>query len=77
MIEQYLWQQADKRVDELQPNGKMILAIWDGSVIEKPESLSLEGLFAVRSSKAVRLKRMKPGFFNTPGGRPVFVPGYH
>jgi len=31
----------------------------------------------VRSSKAVRLKRIKPGFFNPPGGRPVFVPGFH
>lgn len=77
MIEQYLWQQADSRVDELQRSGKLILAIWDESVIEKPESLSLEGLCAVRSSKAVRLKRIKPGFFNPPGGRPVFVPGYH
>ena len=51
--------------------------IWDESVIEKPESLHLEGLCAVRSSKARRLKRIKPGYFNPPGGRPIFVPGYH
>jgi hypothetical protein len=25
----------------------------------------------------VRLKRIKPGFFNPPGGRPIFVPGFH
>jgi len=49
--------------------------IWDESVIEKPESVKLEGLCAVRSSKARRLKRIKPGFYNPPGGRPVFVPG--
>jgi hypothetical protein len=51
--------------------------VWDESVIEKPESLHLEGLCAVRSSKAGRLKRIKPSYFNPPGGRPIFVPGYH
>ena len=29
----------------------------------------------MRSSKAARLKRIKPGFYNPPGGPPVFVPG--
>ena len=29
----------------------------------------------VRSSKAARLKRIKPGYYNPPGGPPVFVPG--
>jgi hypothetical protein len=46
-------------------------------VLEKPESLQAEGLCAVRSTKAVRLKRIKPGYFNPPGGRPIFVPGFH
>lgn len=77
MVETYLWLQADKRVTELSQTGQEVLAIWDESVLEKPESLHLEGLCALRSSKAVRLKRIKPGFFNPPGGRPVFVPGYH
>lgn len=77
MVETYLWLQADERVTELSQTGQEVLAIWDESVLEKPESLHLEGLCAVRSSKAVRLKRIKPGFFNPPGGRPVFVPGYH
>ena len=45
--------------------------------MEKPESLRAEGLCAVRSTKAVRLKRIKPGFYNPPGGRPIFVPGFH
>ncbi len=57
--------------------GETPLAIWDESVVEKPESLQLEGLGPVRSSKAVRLKRIKSGYFNPPGGRPVFVPGFH
>jgi hypothetical protein len=33
-------------------------------------------LCAVRSSKAARLKRIKPGFYNPPRG-PIFVPGFH
>jgi len=77
MIETYLWLQADERVAELSQGGQMSLANWDESGLEKPESLHLEGLCAVRSSKAVRLKRIKPGCFNPPGGCPAFVPGYH
>jgi hypothetical protein len=52
------------------------LAIWDQSVIEKPESLALDGLCAVRSSKVHRLTHIKPGFFQPPS-RPVFLPGMH
>ena len=77
LIEEFHWQQADRRVKEVQAQGEHALVIWDESVLEKPESLQSEGLCAVRSSKAVRLKRIKPGYFNPPGGRPVFVPGFH
>lgn len=52
------------------------LVVWDGSLVEKPESLALECLRPVRSTKAVRLKRIKPGYLNPPGGRPIFVPGF-
>jgi len=73
-IEKYLWEQADQRVTELHEQHQTVLVIWDESVIEKPESLHLEGLCPVKSSKAKRLKRIKPGYFNPPGGRPIFVP---
>ena len=53
----------------------MGLLLWDESVIEKPESIAWEGLCAVRSSKARRLKRIKPGYYNPPAGPPIFVPG--
>lgn len=76
-LENYLWVQADQRVAEASQTKETILAIWDESVLEKPESLHLEGLCAVRSSKAKRLKRIKPGYYNPPGGRPIFVPGYN
>jgi hypothetical protein len=77
IVESYLWVQAEERVDAIRGTGKTVLAIWDESVMEKPESLKLEGLCAVISSKAKRLKRIKPGYFNPPGGKPICVPGYH
>jgi hypothetical protein len=76
-IEQYLWGMGTKRVAEIRATGEIPLVIWDESVLEKPESLKAERLCAVRSSKAQRLKRIKPGYYNPPGGRPVFVPGHH
>ena len=75
-IERFIWRQADQRIEELRSVGGPALVVWDGSVVEKPESLELEGLGPVRSTKAVRLKRIKPGYFNPPGGRPIFVPGF-
>ena len=77
IIEDFLWHTATRRVEELWGQAERPLVIWDESVLEKPESLQAEGLCAVRSTKAVRLKRIKPGFFNPPGGRPIFVPGFH
>jgi len=76
-IERFLWQQGTQRVKELQAEGEEVLVVWDESVIEKPESLAAERLCAVKSSKAQRLKRIKPGYFNPPRGRPVFVPGFN
>lgn len=75
VIEEYLWQQGQDRVEHLLSPKDDVYVIWDESVIEKAESLKAEGLCAVRSSKAARLKRIKPGYFNPPGGRPICVPG--
>ena len=75
IIADYLWRKADQEVSTLLRDDKTALVIWDESIWEKPESLHSEGLCAVRSSKAQRLKRIKPGYYNPPGGRPIFVPG--
>ena len=75
LIASYLWRQGDELVAELEGKGEPALCLWDESVLEKPESIALEGLCPVRSSTARRLKRIKPGFYNPPSGRPVFVPG--
>lgn len=74
-VENYLWEKADEEVNErLNPRDE-VYVIWDESVIEKAESLKAERLCAVRSSKARRLSRIKPGYYSPPTGRPVFVPG--
>jgi len=75
LLADWLWQQANARIQVLRAAGEEALLVWDGSVLEKPETLKNDDLCAVRSSKARRLKRIRPGFFNPPGGRPICVPG--
>ena len=48
LIERFLWQQAEQRLTELEAAGEEPLCVWDGSVLEKPESEQLEGLAPVR-----------------------------
>jgi hypothetical protein len=77
LIVKWLWERGNEKVKELREQNEETYVIWDESVLEKSESLQAERLCAVRSSKAARLKRIKPGYFNPPGGRPIFVPGFH
>jgi len=77
LIARFLWEAGVARVTALQADGQEPLLLWDESVLEKPESIRTEGLGSVRSSKAARLKRIKPGYYHPPGGPPVFVPGIH
>jgi hypothetical protein len=74
-VEEYLWEQADRAVEQRLDPREEVYVIWDESVLEKHESLKAERLCAVRSSKSRRLMRIKPGYYNPPTGRPVFVPG--
>jgi hypothetical protein len=75
LMERFLWERADERLEELEKEGKDALCIWDGSVLEKPESEKGGGLCAVRSSKARRLRKNRKGVFNPPGGKPITVLG--
>jgi hypothetical protein len=77
LILKHLWEQANEKVKELSSNQAAVYVIWDESVLEKSESLKAEGLCAVRSTKAARLKRIKLGYFNPPTDRPIFVPGFN
>jgi hypothetical protein len=73
---EFLWEKGDEAVQRLTHPQDDIYAIWDESVLEKPESLKAERLGPVRSSKARRLLRIKPGFYTPPSG-PAFVPGWN
>lgn len=75
LICHFLWNGAQERVTSLLSQGQTPLLVWDESVLEKPESTHSEGLCSVRSSKARRLKRIRKGFYNPPGGPPICVAG--
>jgi hypothetical protein len=73
-IDRYVLKEADTEVKRLKEQGKRILCMWDGSVIEKPESHKIEGLCPLVSSKAKRLNRSSKGLvFNLPPRKPVTV----
>jgi hypothetical protein len=74
-LSDYLWKQARSKLSDLVCRGRDPLVLWDESVWEKPESIALEGLGSVVSARAKRLKRIRRGYYNPPGGAPVIVPG--
>lgn len=76
ILEEVLWEQAESHVNELEAREETPLVIWDSSVLEKPESTTLEGLGRVRSSRAKRLARSRKGLFNRSSGIPVSVRGF-
>lgn len=75
-VASHLWHQAQEQVRAWHQAGEAVFALWDHSVLEKPESGHAQGLCPVRSSKAARLTRIKPGYYRPPGA-PVFVPGWN
>ena len=75
LLEQFFWERADEKIEQVQQQEQEALCLWDGSVWEKPESDHTPGLCAVRSSKARRLKRSRPGTWNPPGGKAITVLG--
>ena len=77
LINQFLWNIAHAQLHSSLDKGEEPLLVWDTSVWENPESTAAEGLCSVRSSKARRLKRIRPGLFNPPAGHPICVRGLH
>ena len=75
LIDDFLFDRAKDRLSTLQQNGQRALMLWDDSCLEKPESWFSAGLCSVLSSKAQRLKRVKPGFYSRSFGR-ICVPGF-
>lgn len=76
-INAVLWTQATERVQRLQHEGDAVLAVWDGSVWEKPESQAAQDWCPVRSAKARRLARRRKGISLPLKGPPILVPGLH
>lgn len=75
-IDRFLLEEASQEVERLKAQGKRILCLFDGSVLEKPESSKLEATAPVLSSKAKRLNRSRLGLlFNLPSLRPIRVIG--
>ncbi len=76
-INAVLWKQASERVQTLAEAGSQALAVWDGSVWEKPESQASQDWCPVRSAKARRLARRRKGISLPLKGPPILVPGLH
>lgn len=77
LVATWLWARATTEVEALRAAGEPALVIWDESVLEKPESQDLEDLCPVRSAKAERLKRIRPGFYQPPTTQAICVAGWH
>lgn len=73
-IEQALLDKSKERLSKKGAEGKRWLMHWDDSVIEKPESWRTEGLCSVKSSKGLRLTKIKPGYYQK--AQYISVPGY-
>jgi hypothetical protein len=76
-INAVLWMQATEHVQTLKDAGSQALAVWDGSVWEKPESQASQHWCPVRSNKARRLARRRKGISLPLKGPPILVPGLH
>ncbi|GCE10268.1 transposase [Tengunoibacter tsumagoiensis] len=76
LLERFFWDRATLFVNQVKEKDEDVLGIWDESVLEKAESIALEGLCPVRSSKSRRLNRIKKGYYRPPSA-PTFVPGMH
>ena len=63
-VASHLWQGAAQQVVQWQQSACEVWMMWDESVVEKPESQQAQGLSPVRSSKAARLSRIKPGYYD-------------
>jgi len=75
LIDDFFFDRTVERIAQLKAKGKRALLLWDDSRVEKHESWVAEGLCSVWSSKAKRLTRIRPGFYDPPKGR-ICVPGF-
>ena len=75
IIDDFFFERTVERIAQLKAQGKRALLLWDDSRVEKHESWVAEGLCSVWSSKAKRLTRIRPGYYDPPKSR-ICVPGF-
>ena len=75
LLEEELFQQAFSQLDEWLQAKKRVFALWDDSVVEKHETMKKEDLCPVRSTKAKRLTRIRPGFYQKCCDKTIHVAG--
>ena len=75
LIDDFLFNRAKVRVEDLVQEGQRPLLLWDDSRIEKHESWWSEALCSVWSSKGKRLTKIRKGFYRPPASR-ICVPGF-
>ncbi|ANQ47401.1 transposase [Flammeovirga sp. MY04] len=76
IISEFFRNKSYDRISSMLAEKVRPILIWDGSVLEKHESIRLEGLSAVDSSRAKRLVKIKPGYYNPPVKGFIHVPGF-
>ena len=74
-VEEVFSSKMEEKTQDPNQAGKQWLMLWDDGVIEKHESWFSEGLCPVKSSKAGRLTKIKPGYYQKISGR-ICVPGH-
>lgn len=75
ILDMFLWMKANEKLKTMKVAEERPLCIWDGSVLEKPESEKIEGISGVVSSRGKRLRKQRKGIFNQRGGKPITVMG--
>ena len=69
LLEKFLWRRADQMLTQQEERGGLTLAIWDESVLEKPESIALEGLCPSAPAKPPASSASSPATTILPAGR--------
>jgi len=75
LLEEFLFQKAFTQLQQWLKEQKRVLALWDDSVVEKHETMQSQHLCAVRSSKAKRLTRIRPGYYQKCCDKTIHVAG--
>jgi hypothetical protein len=63
LLEEFVFEKAFSQLQQWLGSPKRVFALWDDSVVEKHKTMGNEDLCSVRSTKARRLTRIRPGYY--------------